>query len=388
MLDARLTERGMSQALSIYSTKLRINIENDLTAIAKQTGAKLARKVDENDTTYVLKVPDGETTVQFHCSSLVLNRKPVQKHIREMLEFIRNRIGMKMNGQRWEFLHHMSKIRSMMSVFGEPRFSAIPGVEDFLGKFSTENKAVSLEPWRFYDPQHRLLFDDELQHDPRSRVPKFPSGYALKERTEAKIAKLGIKPSLTMLNLPPTVAEEEQLTRPAKEVARRAICLYVVAMRATQWLRSQAKEFIKREGVGDWFTPAERDFLQQIEHSDDEKRDFSWRFEALYTLMWALKHVHELGLPRKMCNVNALAAVFSDRSVEEFIETASLRPATEIVSELDLMYRLHWAVRQAVNNDEKIPAKLSADVIVEWHHALNWLTLYFYKDWDNVTTDT
>jgi hypothetical protein len=39
-------------------------------------------------------------------------------------------------------------------------------------------------------------------------------------------------------------------------------------------------------------------------------------------------------------------------------------------------------------NGRATPAGLDADVIMERHHALNWLIGYMDQAWDDVTTDT
>jgi len=48
---------------------------------------------------------------------------------------------------------------------------------------------------------------------------------------------------------------------------------------------------------------------------------------------------------------------------------------------------MHWAIRNAKNKAEKL-TDISEDIIMEWHHALNWLVFHRYQDWDDVSTDT
>ncbi|HEX6611164.1 MAG TPA: DUF4272 domain-containing protein [Hyphomicrobiaceae bacterium] len=50
------------------------------------------------------------------------------------------------------------------------------------------------------------------------------------------------------------------------------------------------------------------------------------------------------------------------------------------------MYRYHWAVRDASINGRPSPADLDPGIVMERHHALNWLIGYI--DADDVTTDT
>jgi hypothetical protein len=54
----------------------------------------------------------------------------------------------------------------------------------------------------------------------------------------------------------------------------------------------------------------------------------------------------------------------------------------------DLIYRLHWAVRDATLSGKKPPGRLNPSVVYEWHYGVNWLTCYEDQEWDEVSTDT
>ncbi|KAI5931817.1 Methionine--tRNA ligase, mitochondrial [Manis javanica] len=70
------------------------------------------------------------------------------------------------------------------------------------------------------------------------------------------------------------------------------------------------------------------------------------------------------------------------------LHAARMRPDSEILDALDQHYRLHWIVRQAQVQQQPAPAGLNADVLMERHHALNWLVLFEGNDWDDVDTPT
>jgi hypothetical protein len=65
---------------------------------------------------------------------------------------------------------------------------------------------------------------------------------------------------------------------------------------------------------------------------------------------------------------------------------SSLRPVSEILDMADLIYRLHWASRDAYLNKKDPPAKLNEGIIEERHYAINWITCL--EEWDDITTDT
>jgi len=71
-----------------------------------------------------------------------------------------------------------------------------------------------------------------------------------------------------------------------------------------------------------------------------------------------------------------------------FIQDANLRPIGEILDEADLIYRYHWAVKNARSKGEPPPANLDKGVVLERHHALNWLIGYMDQEWDDISTDT
>jgi Domain of unknown function (DUF4272) len=67
-----------------------------------------------------------------------------------------------------------------------------------------------------------------------------------------------------------------------------------------------------------------------------------------------------------------------------------LRPAAEILDALDLAWRQHWIVRQTRQSDVEVE-DLNPDVVMERHHALNWMTGFQNDpgtDWDNTDTPT
>ncbi len=75
-------------------------------------------------------------------------------------------------------------------------------------------------------------------------------------------------------------------------------------------------------------------------------------------------------------------------SPEEVLTPLGERAIAEVLDEADLIYRYHWAARDARLKGRQPPAGLNLDVIQERHKALNWLIDYDRAEWDDVTTDT
>ena len=148
------------------------------------------------------------------------------------------------------------------------------------------------------------------------------------------------------------------------------------------------QEFLKKYDLDDDFTPKEKTLIQKARLSKRERAQFSWRYECYWVMLWALGYVPELGRPDHQCDVYNAVQVLLSRSSREFMKCAKLRPLAEILDKADLLYRYHWAVRQAWLEGKKAPAKLNRDVVEEWHYALNWLIGYSDQEWDDVSTDT
>ena len=86
-------------------------------------------------------------------------------------------------------------------------------------------------------------------------------------------------------------------------------------------------------------SPNEVKFINDESPSEYDTTQFIWRYEAAWVLLWALGYVEELSYPSTICDVNAAIAFVDQRSTEQFISDAKLRPISEILDETDLIYR-------------------------------------------------
>jgi hypothetical protein len=188
-------------------------------------------------------------------------------------------------------------------------------------------------------------------------------------------------------HLPMIESEAEAALRTPREVADRLHALVFVAFKGSEAPdRSVVDAIVAERGLRPLFTPDELAFVDDPAPDDRARAQFSWRCEAAWVLLWALNHVEgQLGLPRALCDVPFLSATVFD---EPDLAARGLRRANDILNEADLVYRCHWAVRQAALDGRPPPAGLHPGVTMERHHALNWLIGYDGADWDDVSTDT
>ena len=187
-------------------------------------------------------------------------------------------------------------------------------------------------------------------------------------------------------HLPVIESEAEASIRSVTEVADRLLALTAVAVKGEGLEQEYVESFIEKRAIHPLLTPRERDFIAQKAPSQHERVQFSWRYEAAWTLFWALGWTDGvLGLPRAICDVSHLVATVRDNPD---LTIHGRRSANDILNEADLIYRCHWAVVQASIDGELPSGGLDPGVTMERHHALNWLICYDNADWDDVTTDT
>jgi Domain of unknown function (DUF4272) len=216
-----------------------------------------------------------------------------------------------------------------------------------------------------------------------------PEALARKARSIATLQAAGIPHNPHM-----PVVETEAATkfRTAEAIAKRAIALCVVAAKGEGPRGgiddALIQKLIKQFDVAADFTPKEAAFIATQTPSDKDRINFSWRYEAIHPLLWSIGLVEQLGPADRIVNVPATVALIRDNGRSGILARARLRSRSEILDQVDLIYRTHWAVVEARLNGVPAPAKHEPGVVLERHYALNWVASYMDQDWDNVSTDT
>ncbi|HMT07748.1 MAG TPA: DUF4272 domain-containing protein [Pyrinomonadaceae bacterium] len=208
-----------------------------------------------------------------------------------------------------------------------------------------------------------------------------------KKRSEQQLQTEGVPfiEHLPVIEGPPTA----QL-RSVEDVAWRAMCLNLVAVKGEGMGYERLTEIIEQYGLREKFTRDEVAFIESAEPTDHERNQFTWRYEAYWVLLWGLSYIPELGRPDQICDVPRSVKIMVDRTAEEFIHQSRLRDIEQILDAADLIYRYHWACRDANLVGNPPPAGLNGGVVLERHYALNWLIGYPESDtdWDDISTDT
>jgi hypothetical protein len=114
---------------------------------------------------------------------------------------------------------------------------------------------------------------------------------------------------------------------------------------------------------------------------------FSWRYECVHVLLWALGFVPELNPAHVVADVAQEAALLATLRPAGLAQQAKLRPPGELLDQADLYYRLDWAATQLRLKGEPHD-KINGSVIRERRRALEWLIGPRDRAWDDVRLDT
>jgi Domain of unknown function (DUF4272) len=177
--------------------------------------------------------------------------------------------------------------------------------------------------------------------------------------------------------------------RDDKEVARKAVVLYgLIYVAHGEKTSKEMIDYFKKYNLWNSVSHDERQYLEKENKTQKDNNPVTWRIENLNVLLWALAKFDSLSFPTTMCDFskyNNLPNLELDPT--EWIQQSKLRDKEDILNQTDLIYRIHWATRDAGLKGKSMPAGLSEDIVMERHFALNWLTMYA-DDWDDITTDT
>jgi hypothetical protein len=206
-----------------------------------------------------------------------------------------------------------------------------------------------------------------------------------KTRSIARLKKEGVP---TIDHLPIIADSKTAKTRHVDEIAKRAIAVCLTAVKGEGIDQATIDSLVKKYGADKFFTPEEAAFIKNSKPTQQDRIQFSWRYECYWVLLWSLGYVDTLERPDDICDVKKAVGFLRDRTTEQFIKDAKLRPIASLLDEADLIYRYHWAVVDARLKGANAPAKLEAGVVKERHYVLNWLIGYMDQTWDDISTDT
>lgn len=207
-----------------------------------------------------------------------------------------------------------------------------------------------------------------------------------KEKTASYLKTLNIPFNA---GLPPIEEEDDTAVRSAEDIAKRIFILVYLGVYAEDGDRDEIADFLKSEQLWDSVSEHEKKLFSKKKLTEKDKISISWQSECIYIMLWAINKIEHPGLPIDQCDIGEMLDLLPDafESTKDFIQKAAVRSTAEILDKSDLIYRLHWAAREAELKEEDIPGNIDAGIIQEWHYAINWIT-YYAENWDDILTDT
>jgi hypothetical protein len=209
-----------------------------------------------------------------------------------------------------------------------------------------------------------------------------------KERSESKLNARGIPVNE---HLPLIEAENETTIRSHEEVLRRLIALWAVVDKAFMRSESITTEYIAEHRLQPWLSNVENAYLFNKESTDRDNIHFSWQLETMCFVAWCAGLLDCAEIPNGESSVKSILHLFpsATEQPDRLLAAIKLRSKSEVLDRADLMYRLHWAVRNAELMGTAAPSSINGGVVQEWHRAVNWMICYDSEnDWDQVGTDT
>ncbi|MDB5357576.1 MAG: hypothetical protein JWN24_4029 [Phycisphaerales bacterium] len=210
-------------------------------------------------------------------------------------------------------------------------------------------------------------------------------GEARKARSIARLTGEGV-PIIDHL---PWIECDPALVQSLEAVACRAmvICLLGVYAEPDGMPRDLLDKFLDSRGVRGDLTPRENEFLAKEIPSRQDRASFTWQYECAHVLLWAMGYNEALCAPTESCTAQGVSVIVAPRSLVQLMEESNFRSPQEIFDGADLIFRYHWAARNAALRHEEPPAGLIEAVCYYRHYAFNWL-IDSGTNWDDVDTST
>jgi hypothetical protein len=222
------------------------------------------------------------------------------------------------------------------------------------------------------------IFKNKKSFQPRTAIQR-------KLETEKYLKSIGIQINE---HLPLIEEEHEVQIRTAQEITKRILILtYLNYFKDVPESKKNVIEFLKSQQLWNSVSDTEHKYFDN-ELSEQDEINISWRTEAIWLLLWTIRKVENLELPKEQVIVDEILDKLPDfmSDCNEFIEQSEIRTKSEILDISDLIYRLHWATRENELKRRK-PLLVDSSIVEERHYAINWVT-YHEDNWDDITTDT
>ncbi len=193
--------------------------------------------------------------------------------------------------------------------------------------------------------------------------------------------------------------DTEAKCRNPREIAERAVALLIVSLysecRLGENMNHQeaydfVRDIIERFDAEKFLSPEENAYINNPDSEESEQIAYSWKYENLFVMEWALGFIDELDFPDHICDVPLTVKILNSyNSIEEIINNSKPKTFEKLLDECDLIFCLDWACVDTRIHNLPAPANMDKGVVFERHKSLNWLVgCNDRADWDDVETNT
>lgn len=182
--------------------------------------------------------------------------------------------------------------------------------------------------------------------------------------------------------------EDEIIVRQPSEVAERILALLAVIGKVHQGNDSIFIDWFNNNSIGQYLSHQETLFLNTDSPEQNSIRYFSWRAEALTSLLWAINLITDMPPLNQEFDVYSTKGISKIiNSPDDFKNNIQLRSDAELNAMENELYNQHWRVRDAQLFGKEMPSELNPSIVYERRYGLSWL-VGWGDDWDDVPTDT
>ena len=368
------------KSMAIYASKRAPISFEQIRKLAPDADVKVLSGKESDWEQVEIKWP--EVTLKLSRSSIASD-ETLKEHLAGFSGYVYRQLADgKMDAHVFSIMRQIAQTNHLYSIEADPDINS-DRVGDFIKPIADSERALVFINAEVFDPEFRVLIGPDNFRGENAELPKFDSSIERKQRSMKLLADRELKP---FKDLPWIVADEQVRLRNAKEVARRAICLFAVAAHAEVDGDFDANEFLSKHKLMGSLSPNEIAFLEKKDRTEQENSTMTWRYEAVWSLLWSLNQFEEIGFPDSQSDASKSVKLIIDNP-QALIDNAKLRPTKEILDSADLLYRCKWLCDEARQNGENLKG-LSSSVVYERLYALNWLIHHGNDDWDDVKTDS
>lgn len=155
-------------------------------------------------------------------------------------------------------------------------------------------------------------------------------------------------------------------------------------------------EWLDKENIYLYLTPDETRFINEKNPEHGDLIKFSWKAEALVSLIWSLKGLDTMPpLNEQFDTFNNAMVTNAFQNTQIFLSNASLRSDDELETMESFLYHQHWRTRdrdlgfntdKPDEHDPPIDA-LDSGIVYERRYGMSWV-VGNGESWDDVPTDT